>query len=334
MLGHDFVMVTFQDDGLRQLLREQTQRTQPHLLANALDQTLVYPDWLGAGHKRDIELPSSISLTFHQYHLHRDVTNCCAPDESDWVEFVFSLSSRYFYNENQHLEPQRAYLAPPQERGGQWRELAQQAYLSVDIHLELSRLNALVGNCDEPLPPALADVLNGGNRHHPILSLPVTPAIETTVRQMLQCSYRGLTQSLYLEAKSLELLALFIDACQEGAPQPAPLSRDDRDRIHHAQQIILNHLQTPPSLIDLARQVGLNDRKLKEGFREIFGTTVFGYLTQQRLDRACQLLAQQYSIAAVAAAVGYASATAFSGAFRRRYGVSPKAYQIGQRFGT
>jgi transcriptional regulator GlxA family with amidase domain len=109
------------------------------------------------------------------------------------------------------------------------------------------------------------------------------------------------------------------------------LSRDDRDRIVYAQELLQSNLQSPPSLITLARQVGLNDRKLKEGFRQVFNTTVFGYLTQQRLLQARVLLSQQQSIGVVSAAVGYSSPTAFSGAFRRQFGISPKAYQIEQR---
>jgi AraC-like DNA-binding protein len=74
--------------------------------------------------------------------------------------------------------------------------------------------------------------------------------------------------------------------------------------------------------------VGINDRKLKQGFRQVLDTTVFGYLTHKRMEVACQLLRQQRSVAAVAAAVGYDSPTAFSGAFKRKFSITPKAYQL------
>ncbi|TVQ12823.1 MAG: AraC family transcriptional regulator [Leptolyngbya sp. DLM2.Bin27] len=303
-------------------------------MANRQDQTLTYPDWLGTGYKRDIELPSGISLTFHQYRLKTDVINCCEPAPQDWVEFVFSLSTRYCYNGDQRFEPQQAYVAPPCRQVGHWQEFAEQDYLSIDIHLDRSLMNSLVAHTSESLPAPLAQVMTDDSPPVPVSPVGLTPAMDAALGQILRCPYQGITQTLYLEAKSIELIALFINAIQESPPLSAPLSRDDRDRIHHARQIILDSLQTPPSLIDLARQVGLNDRKLKAGFRQVFNTTVFGYLTQQRLEQASHLLAQQYSIAAVAAAVGYASPTAFSGAFRRRFGVTPKGYQMGQRFGA
>ena len=116
-------------------------------------------------------------------------------------------------------------------------------------------------------------------------------------------------------------------------PQQAAsdLQPDDVARIHYAGDLLRQRLSDPPSLLELARLIGLNDYKLKQGFRQVFNTTVFGYLTQRRMEKACQLLVQRHTVAVVAAAVGYASPTAFSGAFRRRFGISPKRYQVEKR---
>ena len=61
-------------------------------------------------------------------------------------------------------------------------------------------------------------------------------------------------------------------------------------RIHQAKDILIRQIDNPPSLLSLARQVGINDFKLKQGFRQVFGTTVFGYLHSHRMERAAQLL--------------------------------------------
>ncbi len=326
--------LTFQDGELRQLLREHSQRIQPALLADRHDQTLTYPDWLGTGHKRDIELPSGIYLTLHQYRLNEPLVNVCEPGSNDCFEFVFSLTAHSVYNDHHRLGERQACLCGPQWQGGRWHEFSEQAYLSVDVHLDPPLLTALTESDAAALPRAIAQMLSGKRVQPYPEPIAITPAMQTALWQILQCPYQGLTQKLYLEAKSLELIALFLESAANRAPTHPTLNREDVERIHHARHILLNTLQTPPSLVELARQVGLNDRKLKEGFRQVFNTTVFGYLTQQRLEKACQLLAQQYSIAAVAAAVGYTSPTAFSGAFRRKFGVTPKGYQMGQRFGA
>jgi AraC family transcriptional activator of pyochelin receptor len=325
------VTVTFGDGELRQLLREHVQNTQPELLGNDQDVILTYPSWLGSGHKRDVKLPSGIYLTFHQFRLQTDVIQQCEPCTEDCVEFVFTLSGRSCYNKTQFFESRQAFVDPPSCEDGQWREFAEQDYQAVDLHIDPSLLKTLVSDDDESLPASLAQVMSNDKPLTPGSLVRLTSSIDTALTQMLRCPYQGITRSLYLEAKSLELICLFIDAAQQSPLLSAPLSADDRDRIVYAQQLLLDNLHSPPSLLGLARQVGLNDRKLKEGFRKVFKTTVFGYLTQQRLEQASHLLAQQHSIAAVSAAVGYASPTAFSGAFRRRFGMSPKAYQMGQR---
>ncbi|NJK61978.1 MAG: helix-turn-helix transcriptional regulator [Synechococcaceae cyanobacterium SM2_3_1] len=82
------------------------------------------------------------------------------------------------------------------------------------------------------------------------------------------------------------------------------------------------------SLLDLARQVGLNDFKLKRGFRAMLGTTVFGYLQTYRMEQVQYLLLdRRLSVAAIAQRVGYVNPSAFWAAFRRHFGTTPKALQ-------
>ncbi|MGP1387544.1 MAG: helix-turn-helix transcriptional regulator [Thainema sp.] len=162
----------------------------------------------------------------------------------------------------------------------------------------------------------------------------ITPLMRELLKQLLNCPYHGLMQQLYLESKALELFAAQFSIWTDEPPVALSLSLCDQDleQIHHAKDILLRHSHHPPSLTDLARQVGLNDRKLNRGFRQLFGTTVFGYLQDYRLQQAQQLLRDPaLTIASVAATVGYTSPEAFSTAFRRKFAVSPKAYQLSQR---
>ncbi|MEO1295080.1 MAG: AraC family transcriptional regulator [Cyanobacteria bacterium J06636_16] len=180
------------------------------------------------------------------------------------------------------------------------------------------------------LPTDLKDAIEHPERALLYCASSITSAQQRILKQILQWPYQGITRQLYLESKVIELLALHFDPmltvnCSQ------QLRTSEIDRIHQAQDILIQNMTYPPSLSELARQVQLNERKLKEGFRQVFNTTVFGYLTQQRMQTACQLLLRQQSIAAVAAAVGYGSSTAFSNAFRRQFGISPKRYQLGHR---
>lgn len=168
--------------------------------------------------------------------------------------------------------------------------------------------------------------------HHSLGAM--SPAMLQTLQQLLRCPYQGMTQHLYVESKALELLALQFDqlTTHPEVRGPIVLGADDLDRLYDARDRLVQQSMNPPSLIELARQVGLNDRKLKQGFRQLFNTTVFGYLQDYRMQQAQQLLRQtNLTVAQIATQVGYRNPEAFSTAFRRKFAVSPKAYQLEQR---
>ncbi|MEO0376191.1 MAG: AraC family transcriptional regulator, partial [Cyanobacteria bacterium P01_A01_bin.17] len=134
--------------------------------------------------------------------------------------------------------------------------------------------------------------------------------------------------------KALELFAAQFALWTDGAESTPVISLcpQDIEQLHQAKDILIQQATQPPSLTDLARQVGINDRKLNRGFRQLFGTTVFGYLQNHRLQQAKDLLSNsRLTIAGVAGAIGYKSPEAFSTAFRRKFAVSPKTYQLSQR---
>jgi len=156
--------------------------------------------------------------------------------------------------------------------------------------------------------------------------------MQVALHQILNCPYQGPLKQMYLEGKVLELAALQFSQFteQDGeASSSLVLKPDDIDRLHQAKTILTQQFNQPPSLITLARQVGLNDCKLKQGFRQLFGATVFGYLRDYRLERARLLLVEdRLSVQQVAHTVGYAQSSYFAKAFKRKFGTSPKTYQL------
>lgn len=79
-----------------------------------------------------------------------------------------------------------------------------------------------------------------------------------------------------------------------------------------------------PTIDFLAKKFALNACKLKKGFKEIFGLGLFEFANQVRMEKATELLvAKEFSIKEIAFQLGYATAAAFSTAFKRTYGFSP-----------
>lgn len=198
----------------------------------------------------------------------------------------------------------------------------------VMIWLSPSRLRQLGTEHITSLAPEVQQFIVGNKRpffHRPLGQ--TTLEMQRVLQRLWQCPYQGFTKQLYLESLALELLSLQLAQWAELDPrtQSLVLSSDDVERVHHASTVLTQCLTNPPSITQLARQVGLNDYKLKLGFRQVLGTTPFGYLRRQRLELAQQLLADsEMSVEQVAIIVGYKSRSSFTAAFCRQFGASPK----------
>jgi len=329
------VTITLRDQEWLQLVQEHVQSTQPGLLANQKDFTLALPDWLGKGYKRNIFLGHGLSLTLHRLRYQEDIIFLNRAMNRNCFEFMFVTAAHIEINRQLHQVTQQVYLLDSALPDCRAVNFAGQDYVAIDVHINTTSLASMIGEHESNLPRELCQMVAGRRDRTSLPPLSMTPKMQRLLQQIWQCPYLGLTRSLFLEAKSLELIALYLEALQTQANNAqTKLQAYEIDCIHQARIILQQNLQTPPSLRELARQVGLNDFKLKQGFREVLDSTVFGYVTQQRMERACQLLMEQRTVAAVAQEVGYSSPTAFSSAFRRKYGVTPKAYQLQQRFGA
>ena len=158
-----------------------------------------------------------------------------------------------------------------------------------------------------------------------------TPEMNVTLYQILNCPYQGLTRKIYLESKATELLALSFNDLEKNDTkntknyQP---KKDEIDRLHYAKEILINNLDQPPTINSLAKQVGLNEYKLKQGFHFVFDTTVFGYLHDYRMARSRLFLKSgTMNVTEVAKAVGYTNLSHFAAAFRKKYGVNPSVFK-------
>jgi AraC-like DNA-binding protein len=109
------------------------------------------------------------------------------------------------------------------------------------------------------------------------------------------------------------------------AEQPR-LSADDVERLERVRRHLVERLEEPPTLAALARMAGWNETKLKGGFRALFGTSVFAYVRQARMEEARRLLlARRLNVTEVAQRVGYENPSKFAAAFRKQFGLPPSA---------
>ena len=156
----------------------------------------------------------------------------------------------------------------------------------------------------------------------------VTPQMQTIIKQIWQHPYQGAIARMYLEGKVLELMAMQLAQLTvncDRQPISTKLKPKEIDCIHDARRILLQNLERSPSIKTLAKIVGIGDRKLQQGFKEIYGTTVFNYLHNYRLEQAQLMLREgDVNVATVANNIGYTHLGHFSAAFKRKFGITPR----------
>ena len=162
-------------------------------------------------------------------------------------------------------------------------------------------------------------------RTEPFVMLPPETGASTTqrilIQQIVQCPYTGALKKTFLEARVTDLL---LEPQVELGRRMPRLSGPERDLFYRIRDFLDQHYAAPPSLLKLAHLFGTNDYKLKKGFRQLFGTTVFGYIAEQRLRAAEQLLTlTERPIQEVAESVGFTNPAHFTTAFRRKFGLTP-----------
>jgi AraC-like DNA-binding protein len=195
----------------------------------------------------------------------------------------------------------------------------------VVIRLDSRLLKILPESKPEQIPAFLRGFLFEGKRGFYSYQKKMTASMRMSVYQILNCPYRGFIRKLYLEGKALELLAYAGEDMH--SKKLSALRPEEQERVHRAREILVHNLENPPSLLELSRKVGLNDYKLKIGFRQIFGTTAFGYLRRERLEEARRLLEEgKMSVTEVSYSVGYSSLSHFARVFARRFGIKPGSY--------
>ncbi len=197
----------------------------------------------------------------------------------------------------------------------------------VFVHFTPEELARIIGDCAERLLQRKLDPFD-------IVCPATSPRrMQALAWQMIGCPLRGASRRLYLSGKALELLAFSLNEVGESC-RSCPLATEltlsaaDVERLHAARSILMSELASPPTLQLLASRVGINVNKLKYGFQQLFGSSVYAFVKTKRLDEARLLLESgEDSVAEVARRFGYHAAS-FATAFRQRFGSSPSAYRV------
>jgi AraC-like DNA-binding protein len=157
----------------------------------------------------------------------------------------------------------------------------------------------------------------------------VTPAIAVILSQIMNYHLHRSIKELYIKGKIYELIALYFNRSEDADVEQCPflVDEDNIKRIRKAKEIMISRMAEPPTLAELSEEIGLSLKKLKEGFKQIYGDSVYSFLFDYKMEYARKMLESgMHNVNEVGLKVGYSTASHFIAAFKKKYSTTPKKY--------
>lgn len=157
----------------------------------------------------------------------------------------------------------------------------------------------------------------------------VSPAIAVVLSQLMNYNLHPSIKQLYMKGKVYELISLYFNKTEDADLEQCPFLADEDNvrRIKMAKEIMISRMAEPPTLAELSKEIGLSLKKLKEGFKQIYGDSVYGFLLDYKMEYARKMLETgRHNVNEVGLKVGYSTASHFIASFKKKYGTTPKKY--------
>lgn len=255
----------------------------------------------------------------------RDINNT-------FIQLHFCLKGRgsFIFNNGNYtfdiLEKRCILLYNPQQKLPIKLETQPKSIL-ISLLVSIEKFHSLFSN-----EAGYISFLSEGNRNKKYYDdANIKPTVLIVLQEILNASINSSIKNLYVKGKIYELLSLHFQKDENTTAEYCPFLVDEREvqKIRKAKDIIIKNMTEPPSLQELANEVGLNIKKLKEGFKQIYGDSVFSFLFDYKMEQAKKLLeSNQYNVNEVGLKIGYSTASHFIAAFKKKFKITPKQYVL------
>jgi AraC-like DNA-binding protein len=294
---------------------------------------LIIPEYLGHGYIRKLEFGPDFIVIIHRYILKEELTikRNSSGDGNDLV-------TMFFYSNEQPVEI--AYNNKLQVRFSHRDESAIQV-TSNDLNSSVSfpanqpvnyvvvRLNAprLKSLLSLNQPNQILETITTGKSSFLFFER-MTAETKLVLKNIGAVNMNNPLSSFYMQIKVEELLYLLFHklSLRESTIHQA-INSADAETLLFVRDEIISDLSVPPVLRQLAHVAAMSETKLKKLFKQTFGTTIYNYYQQARMEEAAFLLKQgKRSVAEVGYEIGFSNLSHFSRVFEKHYGINPKRF--------
>lgn len=280
---------------------------------------------IGEGSIRRFVPRFDMEVVISEYTFHQD-RNLSIFSDAAMVELTFCFQGAREVNlpdSSYELVPGSCALQFMKQADVNFAFSGSQPFMLLGIGIPVSTFHHFMEEASGARSVDFFDIL--GKRSFRMFQDTIDPAASIILKRIFQSAKSQSTRNFEMECSVLEVLSVaFRSFLFDGNEESTKLTKSDVEKIRQAKDIMLERMADPPTLIELSRMIGLNDYKLKIGFKEMYGSTVFGYLRDKRLEKALLLLQEgSFNVNEASCAVGYSNPSYFAEAFREKYGVNP-----------
>jgi AraC-like DNA-binding protein len=266
------------------------------------------------------------NTVFDRYENHQESPSFLDSNlKKDRIQFFFGLEGKtklhfgpYVRNLEEHTV---TFLFNPLQEHTFRIELGPNTKL-ITIFIPLEKLHKLFSPEDLPI------LHNEAIQQKIYQDKPMSQSILLTLSPLYKIQLNKAIEHTYYYGKLLEVVSLYFSD-RETDMVACPFLNDENvlKKIKDAKEILLQQLNSPPTIADLARSVAIPAYQLKSGFKELYGNTIYGYVLAKKMDQARKLLdLGSIQVNEVAYDIGYSNPSHFIAAFKKQFGVTPKKY--------
>jgi len=259
-----------------------------------------------------------------------DIQKVVRDIDSSFIQFHFCLKghAKFIFNDGRYAlevtEENSLLLYNTQLDLPMNLELAPNSWM-VSIVMTIRKFHSLFSREADYIP-----FLSPGNQEKKYYSQEGTsPAIAVVLSQIMNYNLHPSIKELYIKGKVYELIALYFNKSSDADIEQCPflVDEDNVRRIRKAKEIMIARMAEPPTLAALSKEIGLSLKKLKEGFKQIYGDSVYSFLFDYKMEHARKLLeGGKHNVNEIGLKVGYSTSSHFIAAFKKKYGTTPKKY--------
>src|SRR5690606_36525084 len=209
------------------------------------------------------------------------------------IQFHFGLKgkAKLIFNEGNYAlelqEEKSLLLYNPQKELPLNIELARQSWV-ISVIISIKKFHALFSAEADYIPFLSED--NRDKKYYK--EEDISPSTAIVLSQLFHYNLHPQIKNLYYKGKGYELLSLYFNRSDDANAEQCPFLVDEDNvlKIRTAKEIVIANMAEPPGLQELADAVGLTLKKLKVGFKQIYGDAVYGFLFDYKMDYARRLL--------------------------------------------